>query len=777
MNLFDLNILVPQLQRDYVQGAHQDKIIPFIAELLDVSCSVDLNYIYGTMADENTFQPIDGQQRLTTIWLIMLCLHKALNITFPGHLNYSAREYANDFSEKLLTASVEDLKNPRQATWYIRAWDNDPSIRAMCSTLEIIWRFLPTDKIQVTNIYDSFKQRMKYCYLPLGEDINEDIYIKMNRRGVQLTAFENLKAWLDKKVEQTSLCLEWKQNMDGKWAKMMWDILDKSNVNIDLSIDDLMLNCLYSFAHIYLSKNKKQFNEYFEDEINDEIAKDVRFILGLETSKNIGDVCLNRIAEPRDKMRFALYELESIPIFTADSLKFIMECMNKLCETYTFINNSTVRFFPKADAEYHSVVERLINSNTYLSRTLLYALSAFKGSEFTPYDLWMYRIRNLVVNATIDASTIENVIAGIDSLSEQCINCSIDDVLRFPENSESNNLQLPRLLGFSKEQLREECLKSELREDVREEVEKTENHPFFLGRVSFLFDFAGQQPSLEEIKPYTFYMLSLFGEDSFVKGFGNYLRFAMFSYGWFGYYGKYGNWSFLKSLDEKKKFIYDSKSSPADYLRDDPHNNVLKLVIDSLYERNGFKEPTSEALQEIGESQYKKIGKGDARFYFSDIKIWNYMREHQLRYNSPTKQYLFEKTKGNCNHINLWNYFLYCSWKVKLDEICPGWNFKTHIEGDNSWVVLNKKLFDNSNLKIDIWHDESKIGWYNVSIFFHEDEEMTKNILSPILSNLSPQYILRNTRFVPSNGSISFDNLENHIKKLIEILSKEINII
>ncbi|MCM1141585.1 MAG: DUF262 domain-containing protein [Muribaculum sp.] len=774
MNLFDLNISIPQLQRDYVQGAHQNKIIPFIRELIDVSCAIDLNYIYGTMANESTFQPIDGQQRLTTIWLIRLCLNKALNKTFTVHLNYSAREFANDFSEKLLTASVEDLKNPQHASWYIRAWDNDPSIRAMCSTLEIIWENFPTDINKILNIYNTFDQRIKYCYLPLGEDINEDVYIKMNRRGLQLTAFENLKAWLDKKVEQTSICKEWKQNMDGKWANMMWDILDKSDTNVDLSIDDLMLNCLYSFAHIYLSKNKEAFNNYFEEEANFNIDKDARFLLGLDEAGNIADACLNRIGAPSDKMRFALYELDSIPIFTTDSLIFIMECMNKLSETYTLINNSTIQFFPKSNEEYHTLVERLINSNTYLSRTLLYALCAFNGSEFTAYDMWMYRIRNLVVNTEINASTIENVIAGIDSLKEQCESCSIDNVLRFTKNAENDIIELPHFLGFSKDQLREECLKSQLREDVRKEVEQTENHPFFLGHISFLFDFAGEQPSLEEIIPYTFYMTTLFGDESFAAGIGNFLRFAMFSYGWFGYRGEYGNWSFLKSLKEKKKFIYDNQTSTIELHRDNPHNFVLKYVIDDLYKQNELSVPTGEMLKSIGVSQYNKLENNDERFYYSDIRIWNYMGQHQLRDISSTKQYLFEKTKGNCNHINLWNYFLYCSWIDEHEKLFPGWNFNKWNEGDNSCVYLDKQLFDNSKLAIDIWHDDLRYGWYNLSIFFREDKDKTSTILGPILENLSPQYILQDDRFVTTE-SVSLDTLKDYLKIVIEILSIEVN--
>jgi uncharacterized protein with ParB-like and HNH nuclease domain len=69
-------ILIPHLQRDYVQGSDESIIGPFLDALLKSLCSsedsedrIDLNYIYGYNETES-FVPIDGQQRLTTLWLL-----------------------------------------------------------------------------------------------------------------------------------------------------------------------------------------------------------------------------------------------------------------------------------------------------------------------------------------------------------------------------------------------------------------------------------------------------------------------------------------------------------------------------------------------------------------------------------------------------------------------------------------------------------------------------------------------------------------------------------
>ena len=51
-------ILIPLLQRDYVQGNVESIITPFIEQLVDKDRHSDLNYIYGYNED-GKFVPID----------------------------------------------------------------------------------------------------------------------------------------------------------------------------------------------------------------------------------------------------------------------------------------------------------------------------------------------------------------------------------------------------------------------------------------------------------------------------------------------------------------------------------------------------------------------------------------------------------------------------------------------------------------------------------------------------------------------------------------------
>ena len=95
-------IRIPRLQRDYVQGLDPRVIIPFVEALLG-KADIHLNYIYGPQpSPEMGFEPVDGQQRLTTLWLLRLCLSKVAGCPFFDVLSYTAREYADDFCRCLM---------------------------------------------------------------------------------------------------------------------------------------------------------------------------------------------------------------------------------------------------------------------------------------------------------------------------------------------------------------------------------------------------------------------------------------------------------------------------------------------------------------------------------------------------------------------------------------------------------------------------------------------------------------------------------------------------
>lgn len=107
-------IVIPKIQRDYVQGsnAQQEKRDEFLAVLLDHLVSdkeYHLDFIYGTGGtDQGEFLPLDGQQRLTTIFLIHWVLSQRSgirDIEVKDYFSYQTRRSSELFCQKLIEES------------------------------------------------------------------------------------------------------------------------------------------------------------------------------------------------------------------------------------------------------------------------------------------------------------------------------------------------------------------------------------------------------------------------------------------------------------------------------------------------------------------------------------------------------------------------------------------------------------------------------------------------------------------------------------------------
>ena len=123
------SIEIPALQRDYAQGRWAQKGIgeKFAEALLEVLDGDDkakglhLDFIYGYVEEKDSKKLIliDGQQRLTTLWLLHLYLYKRLELegqvkesndikNWLGRFSYAARSGAKEFCQALLEQNFLD---------------------------------------------------------------------------------------------------------------------------------------------------------------------------------------------------------------------------------------------------------------------------------------------------------------------------------------------------------------------------------------------------------------------------------------------------------------------------------------------------------------------------------------------------------------------------------------------------------------------------------------------------------------------------------------------
>ena len=175
--------IIPIYQRNYAWGDDEiSSLLQDIKNAFEQNQEQDKNYYIGSLVvycrDNGDFEVIDGQQRLTTLTLIMHHLGKLSfrNVSFE-HRDESEQALSNLNSEKLPSNFSQALKKIKKV---IDEWENNKN--------EIV-KFL-LDKVEIIR-----------TEVPEGTDLNHYFEI-MNTRGEQLEKHEVLKARLMKKLSE-----------------------------------------------------------------------------------------------------------------------------------------------------------------------------------------------------------------------------------------------------------------------------------------------------------------------------------------------------------------------------------------------------------------------------------------------------------------------------------------------------------------------------------------------------------------------------------------------
>ena len=197
-DLFDndnkCNYIIPIYQRNYAWGDNEiSSLLQDIKNACEKNKEQDKKYYIGSLVvyrrENDDFEVIDGQQRLTTLTLIMHHLDKLVfrNVCFE-HRDESEQALSNLTSETLPSNFSQALKTIKKV---IDEWGNNKD--------EIV-KFL-LDKVEIIR-----------TEVPEGTDLNHYFEI-MNTRGEQLEKHEILKARLMKElptaIEQSSFAKIW----------------------------------------------------------------------------------------------------------------------------------------------------------------------------------------------------------------------------------------------------------------------------------------------------------------------------------------------------------------------------------------------------------------------------------------------------------------------------------------------------------------------------------------------------------------------------------------
>jgi hypothetical protein len=235
-------IEIPLIQRDYAQGRESDAVARIRANFLGVlhdavttGPPISLDFVYGDV-EQGTLRPLDGQQRLTTLFLLHWYLAWRADRLADEHgwkqFSYATRASARLFCERLANSNPPSEVNEVRAwledqPWFLHTWQHDPSIQSMLVMIEAIQeRFANADCTAAwARLVDAKAPAVSFHLLPIEQmGLSDDLYIKMNSRGKPLTPFENFKARFEQVLDAAcpDRVEEFARKVDGDWADLLW---------------------------------------------------------------------------------------------------------------------------------------------------------------------------------------------------------------------------------------------------------------------------------------------------------------------------------------------------------------------------------------------------------------------------------------------------------------------------------------------------------------------------------------------------------------------------
>ena len=279
----DHYVEIPRIQRDYTYGSGTPKTEEVVDKLLsDIFSALNdpkeeliLDFVYGCKNEKSNFEPLDGQQRLTTLFL--LHLYAAWGAGVPASslvFRYSTRDNTSVFCESITDPArfvydrdgdkvSEQLKD---CAFFRASFRDDPSIMSMLVVL---------DKIEAKFKGEAadgklWKQLTQDClvkfYSPDFGDfgLSDDLYIKMNSRGKGLTDYEIFKSQLEKYIDVTlgekELMYEVAKKFDTDYTDLVWSEQNHDRKKIDESFVTLLRNIL-SIRNFTRSPKNTQYLE------------------------------------------------------------------------------------------------------------------------------------------------------------------------------------------------------------------------------------------------------------------------------------------------------------------------------------------------------------------------------------------------------------------------------------------------------------------------------------------------------------------------------------
>lgn len=844
----DYIIEVPIIQREYAQGRTTDKVKSirkrFVTDLVKAITNdeeIHLGFVYGkiigkenltrkilnkeavtsildavkfyannlefkitatieeTDNEENNesylkFIPLDGQQRLTTLYLLNWYLYfkgaKSGNIEWLNHFKYSNRKSSLAFCKELVSvrnmailkqkkinnkdANINELIS--NSSFFLKKWNKDATVSGMLEML---------NSIENAFNFDFDFSKIEIEKLPFTLDFmdldslnqTDELYVKMNSRGKQLSDYEHFKSWLQEKHNDKS---------DEDWMKTFWQKLDTDwlnyfwrNIDADFNaLDDFFYNyiknlaltfCLAKNKNIPFEKLKDLYNLIRNNEVYD--AKKVSYI----PFDKYFIKWISKIDEVEKEEEFFVFNIETLKFIekSFDSLIYLEQSDNYdnldlgmvICKP--FVENNPADYFVKSK----------LFTPTIWHSVFYYAFIIFindrENDRFTREGLkeWLRFTRNIIYNTQIQSpENFNSAIRQINKLAQYKFNISSsikDDIV-------SNAF-------FENEQFIEEKIKLELKSDKmrldnpdekwEEQINLIENHSYFYGQIQFILNFSKEDSgsyNFENFARYSNSISKLFKKEIRLTDNKILERFLLCEDFYLPYYKSdyifcSGSLGGLRTKNENwRQFFKGNKIE------------TLKKAVDKLNGKDVSRELIIEFINDY--LQNNQFEPSNWKYLFlKHPEAISYCKESAIRWNSEYDIRLLKGFPIFAKHAELRTYCFYLQHKknaqYKFAPFPNFWFFEDKNNDGHPGCYLNGFNLSDKEYELDIRYSKSS-DQYELC-FYHNADEI-ENRYSEI--NLDNE--ISNFKFDKELNHyfklIEYDSLENEIIQLCNEL-KEIN--
>ncbi|RDD72115.1 DUF262 domain-containing protein [Paracoccus versutus] len=670
---------IPVIQRDYAQGRADQHIVrdDFLKSLHDALClpredptlPLDLDFVYGSIVN-GSFQPLDGQQRLTTLFLLHWYLawvdgsseDLRTRIVTSGRSRFSyevrpsSRDFINAFANYIPDISAgecEDIAGMiTDQPWYFRSWRFDPTIRAALSMLDRMHEVFRKTSGLYARLIDETAPAITFQLLDLEQfDLSDDLYIKMNARGKPLTPFETFKARFERHLENqfkdappdlcngTPLADFFSHRIDTRWSDFFWPFRDKKTA----TFDDAIMNLLR--AVIMVTRDPE----------------------AAATSLDLAD--LRSMARASSYTWF--HDRGWLDQEMVLALITLLERWSAGPETFCCYLPDTRHLDEQA------LFQDILTKPTSLTFQQLAQLAGYAQFlvhspgeiDSNAFDAWMRVVSNLATNTDYNRpEDLRRSFAGLRDLMPW-----MNDILNHLASSDGD------VRGFSREQVAEERIKALLigfGDGWPERLDRAERHTYFRGQIGFLLRCCGLKlgevdaelerldtaTASELVEPFEHYLAcasQMF--DDLVRhpnGSGRLWERALLAVG-----------DFLPNVGRNRSLLttsYDEAWGWKRLLRNAAAGGRASQILKALWDQ--LEDPGSHAADLDGVIESASEIDPWREAILATPSVYDYGTYRMMRFTDDGGIYLLRKTQMNGRHAEL---FTYCQYDSLASDMEP----------------------------------------------------------------------------------------------------------